>query len=134
MEQAVWQIVIVCLLLTLSAIAKSIQDTLDFYYWKSIFINPKYEKWLNPNLSWTNKRTWFPNSKFLTWIFSNPLVLFTDGWHTFGFIRDFSIYACIPIITNNYWWFLGYPIYRLIFHIFFTYIWLKPKKEELKNK
>lgn len=56
---------------------------------------------------------------------STIFVSLTDGWHLFGLIRDLSIYSCIPILSGNYWLFLGYPIYRLIFYLFFTYIFKK---------
>mgnify|MGYP003435395115 FL=1 len=123
-----WQFWVVVSLLIISGIAKAVQDTLDFHYWKSIFSKSKYHNWLNPNESWENKYKWFPNSKILTWLFSNPLVLFTDAWHTFGFIRNFSIFSTIPIISGNYFLFLLYPVFTLTFHIFFTYILINKTK------
>ena len=47
----IWKIVVICVLLTISAIAKAIQDTLQFHYWKSVFTKAKNEQWWNPNLS-----------------------------------------------------------------------------------
>lgn len=122
-----WQFWVVVILLIISGIAKAVQDTLDFHYWKSIFSKATLESWWNPNMSWENKYKWFPNSKILTWLISNPLVFITDAWHTFGLIRDLSIFSCIPIISGNYFLFLLYPIYRVIFHIFYTYIFVKSK-------
>ena len=116
-------IIVISFLLFISAISKSIQDTLDFHFDKSIFSKAK-GNWWNPKTSWKNKYDWFPNSKILTWLISNPLVAITDAWHFFGFIRDFSIFSCIPIASGNYWLFLGYPVYRFIFHIFFTWIFI----------
>ena len=120
-----WQFWAVVSLLLISGLAKAIQDTLYFHYWKSVFAKAKPENWWNPNMSWENKYKWFPKSKFLTWLISNPLVAITDAWHTFGLIRDLSIFSCITIISGNYWLFLLYPIYRFVFHIFFTYIFIK---------
>lgn len=123
-----WQFCIVIILLIISGIAKAVQDIIDFYYWKSVFVKANPETWWNPNMSWENKHKWFPNSKFLIWIFSNPLVLFTDAWHTFGFIRNFSIFSTIPIISGNYFLFLLYPVFTLTFHVFFTYILINKTK------
>lgn len=110
-------------LLFISAVSKAIMDTLQFHFETSIFKNAG--NWFNPALSWKNKYEWFPNSKFLTWIISNPLVLITDAWHLFGFLRDMAIFACIPLLSGQYWWFIGYIPYRIVFHIFFTYIFNK---------
>lgn len=121
-DQIVWQIVILSTLGTVSAISKAIQDKLQFHFDKSVFSKSKLQQWWNPTLSWKNKHEWFPKSKFLTWIISNPLVSITDAWHLFGFLRDFSLFASIPLISQNYWLFLAYPLYRGLFHIFFTYI------------
>lgn len=117
-----WQFWTVVSLLIISGLAKAIQDTLEFHYWKSIFAKAKYENWWNPNMSWENKYKWFPNSKILTWLISNPLVFVTDAWHTFGLIRNFAIFATIPIISGNYWLFLLYFVFTGTFHIGFTYI------------
>lgn len=120
-----YKIYLIISLLVISAISKAVMDTLNFHFDKSIF-KKLNSKWLNsPEVTWENKYKWFPNSKFLTWVISNPLVFITDAWHLFGFFRDFLMYACIPILSGNYWVFLFYPIYRFIFHIFYTYIFTK---------
>jgi len=113
-------IIIISILLVISAISKAIMDTLQFHFETSVF--KKLGSWWNPNNSWMNKYTWFPKSKIMTWLISNPLVLITDAWHFFGFIRDFTMFACIPIITQNYWLFFYYPLWAFTFHIFFTWI------------
>lgn len=114
------KLVIVGVLIMISGIAKAIMDTLDFHFTTSVFKN--LGNWWNPANSWENKYKWFPNSKFLTWMISNPLVLITDAWHFFGFIRDFTMFACIPIISGQYWLFFGYFGFITIFSLFFTYI------------
>lgn len=123
-------LIIICNLLAISAISKAIQDTLLFHFEKSAFKN--LGSFWNLATSWENKYKWFPNSKILTWLISNPLVLVTDAWHLFGFVRDFSIFSCIPVILHNYWLFLAYPIYRLVFHVFFTYIFVNDKNQKSK--
>ena len=123
----IWKIVVICVLLTISAIAKAIQDTLQFHYWRSVFAKAKNEQWWNSAISWENKYTWFPKSKTLTWLISNPLVFITDAWHTFQLIRDLTIFSCIPIAFENYWLFLLYIPYRLIFHVLYSYLFTKHK-------
>lgn len=123
MDIHVWQLVVISVLLLLSGVGKAIQDKLQFHFDKSIFKNAG--NWWNPKTSWKNKYEWFPKSKFLTWVFSNTLVSLTDAWHFFGFFRDFAIFACMPIASGNYWLFLGYPVYRAVFHVFFTWIFKK---------
>jgi hypothetical protein len=116
--------IIIGVLLFISSVSKAIMDTLQFHFETSVFKN--LGSWWNPSSSWENKYKWFPNSKILTWIFSSPLVLFTDAWHFFGFIRDFTIFACIPVASGKYLIILAYLFWALIFHVFFTYIF--PKK------
>lgn len=116
------EIIITISLLIISAISKAIQDKLQFHYHKSIFSKIKNQNWWNPELSWKNKWEWFPNSKILTWLIANPLVALTDAWHLFGLIRDFSLFVTIPLISGNWWLILLYPVYRGVFHVFFTKI------------
>ena len=113
-------IYIVISLIAISAIAKTIMDTLQFHFDTSVFKG--LGNWWDPANSWRNKYTWFPNSKVLTWLISNPLVAITDAWHLFGLIRDASIFACIPLLSGNYWLFIGYIPYRVLFHVLYTYI------------
>lgn len=120
-------LIIITVLLIISAISKAIQDKLQFHFKKSVFRKAKPLTWWNAELSWENKYKWFPNSKILTWLFSNPLVALTDAWHFFGLLRDFSIFICISVISENWWILLGYPIYRGVFHIFFTWILMSRK-------
>jgi hypothetical protein len=73
------------LLLILAGIFKSLMDTINFHYDTSI-LTPIFNKWRNwfyiPDSS-NNKYTWFPKSRILTWLISNPLVFITDAWHFF---------------------------------------------------
>ena len=56
--------------------------------------------------------------------FNKPVFL-SDAWHLFGLIRDFSVIICFTIITLNPYYLLIYPLYRLVFHIFFTFVLTK---------
>jgi len=53
METNVLQIVSICILLAISAIAKSVQDKLNFHFHKSVFKN--LGSFWNPKDSWKNK-------------------------------------------------------------------------------
>lgn len=120
-----YRIYLVMSLLIISSISKAIMDTLNFHFHKSIF-KKLNSKWFNsPEITWKNKYEWFPNSKILTWIICNPLVFVTDAWHLFGLIRDFSVIICFTIVTLNPYYLLIYPLYRLVFHIFFTFVLTK---------
>lgn len=111
---------IICALLFVSAVAKAVMDKLLFHYNTSVFANAKPATWWDPFQSWKNKYNWSKN-KFVRWCLSNWLVSVTDAWHTFGLIRDLSIYSALVIAYGNYWLLLGYPAYRLVFHLFFTH-------------
>lgn len=117
------KLTIIIILLIISATSKAVQDKINFHFEKSVFRNKS--NWWNASVSWKNKHEWFKNSKILTWLISNPLVAITDAWHFFGLLRDFSIFACIPIISGNYYLFLLYPVYRFVFHVFFKYFFAK---------
>lgn len=128
MVEVIWQIIVICLLITISSIAKSVQDKLQFHFDKSVFSKAKNPQFWNPVLSWKNK---YKNGdkkqgeKFLG--SSTIFVSLTDGWHLFGLIRNLSIISIIPIATLNPWWLISYVTYFLIFHIFFTYVFQKNK-------
>lgn len=115
---------IIIILLLLSAIAKAVQDKIQFHFEKSVFASAKNQQWWNPELSHDNKYN-ISKNKFLTWCFSTWLVAVTDAWHLFGFIRDFSLFSCLPVASGNWWLFLLYPLYRFQFHLFFTKIFSK---------
>ena len=117
---ATWQFWVVVSLLIISGISKAIQDTLMFHFETSVFKNTNPNFW-DPNKSWQNKYL-ISNNKFISWLFQNPLVSLTDGWHLFGLIRNFTMFASIPVISGNWWLFLLYPIFTGTFHIFFTWI------------
>jgi len=123
----IWQIVVVCILLFISAVAKAIMDKLSFHYSSSVFPKlTKAENFWNPKFSYRNK--WKngdikQGEKFLG--SSTIFVFLSDAWHLFGLIRDFSVIICFTIITLNPYYLLIYPLYRLVFHIFFTFVLTK---------
>ena len=52
------------------------------------------KEWLNTPTAWKNKHNWSPS-----WLFSGPLVMFTDGEHMFQFIKRTIVCAMlIPFI------------------------------------
>ena len=111
------------LLLFISGVSKAIMDTLQFHFYKSIFKDKG--SWWDASISWKNKYEWFPNSKILTWLISNPFVLITDAWHFFQFIYSIG-FALSFLLIGMYlpvWVFLiGYILNRMVFHLFYTYI------------
>jgi hypothetical protein len=111
---------IIAALLVISAIAKAVQDKIQFHFDKSIFRFLPHS-WWKPSVSNKNKNTWSKN-QFITWCLKTWLVAITDAWHFFGFLRDFSLFLCITVASGNWWWMFGYIGLRLVFHIFFTYI------------
>lgn len=122
-----WQFWVVVTLLIISGIAKACMDVVSFKYSTSIFPKlTKAESYYNPVFSWARKwKNLDPKQGEVFLGSSTIFVSFTDFWHLMGLIRDFSIFSCIPIVSENYFLFLLYPVYRFIFHIFFTYIFIK---------
>lgn len=119
-----WQYLTVGILLSFSGIAKAIQDKLQFHFHKSVFKN--LGDYWNPETSW--KRKWKngdpkQGERFLG--SSTIFVSLTDAWHLFGLIRDFLFVASISVATLNPWYLLGYIIFFVNFHIFFTWIFKK---------
>lgn len=110
--------IVILNLIIIASIAKSIQDKIQFHYHKSVF--KKLNNFWNPEYSWKNKYKEgnpdkgpkFPGS---TTIF----IALTDAWHLFGLIRNFSLILIPTIITENLWFLLLYPIFIIIFHLFF---------------
>lgn len=123
----VWQYVLVSLLITISAIAKSLMDTVSFHYPISIFPKlTKSESYFNPIFSWSRKwKNGDPKQGEAFLGSSTIFVSFTDFWHLMGLIRDFTLFSCIPIISENYYLFFAYIPYRLVFHVFYTYLLIK---------
>ena len=81
------------------------------------------EFWIK-NLSWKNK---WKNGKEKFWGSSRWFVSFTDAWHLFGLIERVGFivtYVSIGILImySNWYWFmlLNYPLFALIFHLFYN--------------
>lgn len=116
------------LLIIISGVTKAVQDKIQFHYYKSIFqkYNPLF--W-NPHLSWKNK--WKNGDKkqgekfFLS---STLLVSLTDAWHLFGLIRNFSLFTGALLLPFHPISLIGYPIFFITFHIFYTYIYEQKTK------
>ena len=114
--------VIISLLVLISALSKAIMDTLSFHFSTSVFKN--LGDWWNPDKSWQNKYNWFPKSKILTWLFSEPLVGFTDAWHFFGALQRISLFCCL--FFTPIWWSIPifYIGFALVFDLFYTHIFV----------
>lgn len=115
---------LVIILIIIASISKSIMDTLQFHYSKSIFTHN--QSWWNPKISWEHKYKdndctkgpAFPGS-------TTFLVFLTDAWHFFQFLFLNSLFISIIIATpfpffGNIWDFiLTFLIYRVIFGVIF---------------
>ena len=112
-------------LIIIVAVCKAIQDTLQFHYGTSVFRDMK-SNWWNPVYSWHNKDEWFPGSKVMTWLISNPFVFITDAWHTFGLLRIMVTVLAVVLYTVHFNWYYDavilWLVHSIVFHITFTYI------------
>ena len=79
--------------------SKWCMDTLIFHYDKSIFKTFNNQDYWNPILSWDNK--YVRESRFLVWIFKNPLVWTTDAWHLFQFFYLNSLIFVISLLLST---------------------------------
>jgi hypothetical protein len=116
--------IIIGILVIIAAISKAICDIISFHYDSSVFKNLN-QNWWNPLMSWKNKYEWFPKSISLTWLFSNPLVLFTDAWHFFGFLERIALFICLAFPITWYYIPVYYILFGLIFNLFFDKIFTK---------
>jgi len=108
-------IILICLLLIISGISKSIMDVLQFKFNISIFSKFKNQNYWNPSISWMNKYKnndptlgpkFFGSTTFLIWS--------TDAWHFFQMIM-LSCLQLIPIIVLTLFLnFLGVEIIRIV--------------------
>lgn len=117
-------------LLLLSAIGKSICDTLQFRYSRSIFAGLPAQ-WWNPQVSWTNKHTW-SNRYLIRLSLQTWLVTITDAWHLFQAISYKSLHGAIGLLLamvdyelgffelHAFWWFC---IVSLMHQSLFQYFW-----------
>jgi hypothetical protein len=125
----VYQIILVVLLLIISGIAKAICDLSS-----DDKIKFKPETYWVKSRSWVNK--WKNNDpkqgeKF--WGSSRWFVSLTDAWHLFGLIERITLAIAFIfvglLIANNIWFtFFGagcYILFASIFHIFYTYLFIK---------
>lgn len=117
---------LVGLLIFISGLSKAIQDKIQFHFYESKF--RKLGNFWNPEESWKRKYKdndpkkgeWFLGS-------STIFVSFTDAWHLFGLIRNFSLILALSVASNNWWFLLGYIIFIMTFHIFYTWAFKSTK-------
>lgn len=116
-------------LVIFASIFKSIMDTLQFRYEKSIF--SKFNKyWWNPNFSWMNKwkyrdrqngERFFGSSTFFVWV--------TDAWHFFQHFMITFMIASIVLYQKQFGILIDfailYLVYTCTFELFFSKIWTR---------
>ena len=112
------------LLIALAGISKAVQDKTSFHFERSIFFH-KSDFW-NPEKSWKFKwKNGDPKQGERFPLSTTLLVSLTDAWHLFGTIRNFSIFLGALLLPMNWISLLGYPLFFITFHIFYTYIFKK---------
>lgn len=113
----------------LSIICNSIEDTLQYYYDRSIFDwIPKNTWWswymVDPDTVW--RRKYDENGKLKKWAGIPIPPLFFDGWHGFKVLRQFFQYLTFYFgvtlgynLSNMdfYKWFVWFILFMLIFAI-----------------
>lgn len=90
--------------LILLAIASNVtMDEIDHRWSRwfgKVIKNEKLAKWLNPRLSWHNKKS---NNKIVQFILSTLLIFITDFWHLLKFIFINSIFTIIILLFKLPW-------------------------------
>jgi hypothetical protein len=129
-------IFLIIFFLIIASISKSIMDTVNFHFEKSIFSKFKNNLWWDQKQSWKNKyknkdplqgSAFFGSTTFL--------VFLTDAWHFFQMLMLISLFI-IPIlslslcITLSWYWliiifFIIKIIFSIIFELFWSKIWIK---------
>lgn len=122
-------IIIVGVLTTVAAISKSITDCLFHNYEQSIFNGCVviWNEW-NPFKSWVNKwevdefgRPIRTNGKLKERFFlsSSILVMLTDPWHWFDFLRTACIFGIALLLPAWYILLGAYVWFHIVFHLFY---------------
>jgi hypothetical protein len=107
-------------LIILSGMTEAIMDTLQFHYDTSIFKKFKNQRFWYPGFSWMNKwKDGNPKNgeKFLG--SSTIFVGFTDAWHLFKLIHNFTIFLGLFFIAVGCGTIFLTAIYFLIARILF---------------
>lgn len=76
--------------------------------WSNLFIylvkkGSKLEKWMNPALSQGNHKH---DNRFIEFILSTALIMFTDFWHCLKFIWLNCWFSAFVIVADGSWWWL----------------------------
>lgn len=116
------------LFFSLAGIFKSVMDTLQFHYDKSVWKN-SYHKFWNPKISWENKYKDLKTLERKKWLGIPIPVMFTDGWHLFQSFQITSLFLGVVFYEPTFHWAIDFIVYRFIyvvfFYIFYTYFLIK---------
>jgi len=131
----------------LGVITCAINATMDEirFHWGRLFghwfkPDTKLEQWFNPAKSWTNK--YISNSRILTYLFSGPLVMFTDFWHFLKFIVINNIFIIIIYLDDPTYIFKQYVFILIFLNVLWGLVfqgtfgiwgWLSEKYRNLKK-
>lgn len=103
-----------------------------------------FKQWLNKDQSWTNKyriairfSNMFGMKAAWAWLFKNPLVFITDGWHLFQFLcmSCFSLAIIVALNSNSsIGWLILFLILKLSFSLGFQPFYGMYKKYSLHRR
>lgn len=110
----------------LSAVCKSIKDTLQFHFYNSIFDKCNHQFW-NPDVSWKNKYKDGEIGVPKFWGSTTIFVWLTDAWHLFDMLNTLLLFfACFFTVLSDFkeWAiylsiFILFVVYHVIFEVFF---------------
>ena len=109
----------IIILAFIAVIANIIMDEIRFH-WKDTFglfikEGTKFEQWMNPSKSWTNK--YISSNRILRFIFSTALVWTTDFWHFLKAIILLCVFSIYIFITQNDLNFIRYVVEVIVLAI-----------------
>jgi hypothetical protein len=125
----VYQIILAIVFSIFASIAKAICDLSS-----DDKIKFKPETYWVKSKSWVNKwKNGDPKQGEKFWKSSGWLVALTDAWHLFGLIERISLaitYTFSGLLIAKSIWFIFFPfgcyiLFASIFHIFYTYVFVK---------
>ena len=114
-------------LIILSGIAEAIMDKLQFHYDTSIFTKFKNQRFWYPGFSWMNKWKGGDPKNGERFLGSSTIFVgFTDAWHLFKLIHNFTIFLGLFLISIScntiFLTVIYFLIARIIFGLSFSLI------------
>jgi len=119
---------LIFLLVFLSGLSNAIMDLSS----ENLF--PK--EWWNKGQSWDNKNKF--KNPILRWLFRNPLVFLTDGWHLFQFLHTSFLFIAIILqvlfVNSLIEALLFFFVLKFVYGTSFTILYKPYKKYSLHRR